>query len=67
MNYIKLLFTIFLVFSFLIIVYAWLLLKKLNYSNYFTLSQQIFTSLFIGILIFVISSLILALLFEKRT
>ena len=63
----KLLFTIFLVFSFLIIVYAWLLLKKLNYSNYFTLSQQIFTTLFIGILIFVISSLILALLFEKRT
>jgi len=67
MNYIKILFTIFLVFSFLIIVYAWLLLKKLNYSNYFTLSQQIFTTLFIGILIFVISSLILALLFEKRT
>jgi len=67
MNYMKLLFTIFLVFSFLIIVYAWLLLKKLNYSNYFTLSQQIFTTLFIGILIFVISSLILALLFEKRT
>jgi len=57
----------FLLFSFFIILYAWLLLQSLNSGNFFIMSEKIFATLLIGILIFVIASLLLAILLLKSS
>jgi|GEM_PF-2779472 len=62
MKVVKIFSIAFLIFSFLLILYAWLLLQSLNSGNFFLLSEKLFTTLLIGILIFVVASLILALL-----
>jgi len=57
---------VFLIFSFFLILYAWLLLQSLSSGNFFLMSEKIFTTLLIGILIFVIASLLSALLLSSN-
>jgi len=58
---------VFLIFSFFLILYAWLLLQSLSSGNFFLMSEKIFSTLLIGILIFVIASLLLAILLLKSS
>ena len=56
----------FLIISFLLMIYAWLLLQNLSSGDFLLMTFKLFSTLLIAILIFVIAALLLALLLSLR-
>jgi len=52
----------FLIISFLLMIYTWLLLQNLSSGDFLIMTFKLFSALLIAILIFVIAALLLALL-----
>jgi len=61
----KIIAIIFLIISFLLMIYTWLLLQNLNSGDFLLMTFKLFSALLIAILIFVIATLLLVLFISK--